>query len=246
VDARCENVACPAQVKRAIEHFACRGAMDVAGLGSALVGQLVDGGLVSDYGDLYALTADRLAALPRMGERSAANLVAALDASRSRPFGRVLFALGIRHVGSRVADALAGRFPSMKALRAAPEEDLGEAEEVGPVIAASVRSFFSSRRNLEALAKLERAGVTMVAAKAPAGAGPLAGVTVVFTGGLSTMTREEASEAVAAAGGRVSGSVGARTGLVVVGTDPGSKLAKAKDLGVRTMNEGQFRKLLGR
>jgi DNA ligase (NAD+) len=246
VDARCENVACPAQVKRAVEHFACRGAMDIAGLGSALVGQLVDGGLVSDYGDLYALTADRLAALPRMGERSAANLVAALDASRSRPFPRVLFALGIRHVGSRVADALAGRFPGMKALRAAREEELAEAEEVGPVIAASVRSFFSSKRNLEAMAKLERAGVTMVAAKARSGPRPLAGMTVVLTGELETMTREQAAEAVAAAGGRVSGSVSARTSLVVVGAGAGSKLAKARELGVRTMNEEEFRRLLGR
>ena len=165
VDLRCENVACPAQVKRTIEHFASRGAMDVGGLGVALVDQLVDGGLVSDYGDLYSLSLDSLAALPRMGEKSAANLLAGLRKSTSRPFSRVLFALGIRHVGSRVADALAASFPSMKDLRAAGADRLAEAEEVGPVIASSVRAFLSSKRNLEAIAKLERAGVTMSAGR---------------------------------------------------------------------------------
>jgi len=245
-DLRCENVACPAQVKRAIEHFASRGAMDIAGLGPALVEQLVDGGLAADYGDLYSLDAAALAALPRMGERSAANLVAAVEKSRSRPFSRVLFALGVRHVGSRVAEAIAERFPSMKALRGAGAEELAEAEEVGPVIAASVRAFLSSKRNLEAIAKLERAGVTMSAARARSGPRPLAGMTIVLTGSLETMTREEAAAAITAAGGRVSGSVSARTSLVVVGSDAGSKLAKARALGVRTADERELRKLLGR
>jgi DNA ligase (NAD+) len=244
VDLRCENVACPAQVKRTIEHFASRGAMDIGGLGVALVDQLVDTGLVSDYGDLYSLELDTLAALPRMGETSAANLLAGLRKSASRPFSRVLFALGIRHVGSRVADALAAAFPSMKDLKAAGADRLAEAEEVGPVIASSVRAFLSSKRNLEAVAKLERAGVTMAAGKAPVGRRPLEGKTVVITGVLDGMTREEARAAVTEAGGRVSESVSRRTDLVVVGGDPGSKHAKALELGVRIVNEKELRRLL--
>lgn len=244
VDLRCENVACPAQVKRTIEHFASRGAMDIGGLGVALVDQLVDGGLVSDYGDLYALELDALAALPRMGETSAANLLAGLRKSTSRPFSRVLFALGIRHVGSRVAEALAARFPSMKDLEGAGADELNEAEEVGTVIASSVRAFLSSKRNLEAIAKLERAGVTMAAGKAPTGRQPLKGKTIVVTGALDGMTREEARAAVTAAGGRVSESVSRRTDLVVVGRDPGSKHTKAIELGVRVVTEKELKRLL--
>jgi DNA ligase (NAD+) len=245
VDLRCENVACPAQVKRTIEHFASRGAMDVSGLGAALVDQLVDGGLVADYGDLYSLSPDVLAALPRMGEKSAANLLAGLRKSTSRPFSRVLFALGIRHVGSRVADALAASFPSMRDLRAAGADQLAEAEEVGPVIASSVRAFLSSKRNLEAIAKLERAGVAMAVGRAAAGRRPLKGKVVVITGVLDGMTREEARAAVTGAGGRVSESVSRRTDFVVIGRDPGSKHAKAVELGVRTVTEKELRKLLG-
>jgi len=245
VNLRCENVACPAQVKRTIEHFASRGAMDVGGLGGALVDQLVDGRLVSDYGDLYALEPEALAALPRMGEKSAANLLAGLRRSTTRPFSRVLFALGIRHVGSRVADALAAAFPSMGDLKAAGAEGLAEVEEVGPVIAASVRAFLSSKRNLEVISKLERAGVTMAAGSvARAGRQPLKGMTVVITGTLDGMTREEARAAVTGAGGRVSESVSRRTDLVVVGKDPGSKHEKALELGVKIVTEKELRKLL--
>ena len=244
VDQRCENVACPAQVKRTIEHFASRGAMDIRGLGTALVDQLVDGRFVSDYGDLYTLSRDALAALPRMGEKSAANLVSQIRESRSRPFSRVVFALGIRHVGTRVADVLAGSFPSMKALTAASAEELGGTEEVGPVIAASVRAFLSSKRNLEAVAKLGRAGVTMASRASKRGRGALAGKTVVVTGGLARMTRDEARAAITSAGGRMSGSVSRRTDLVVVGKDPGSKRDRAVELGVPIIGEEEFEELL--
>ena len=205
----------------------------------------MNGGLVSDYGDLYSLSPDALAALPRMGAMSAAKLLAGLRKSTSRPYSRVLFALGIRHVGSRVADALAASFPSMKDLRAAGADRLAEAEEVGPVIASSVRAFLSSKRNLEAIAKLERAGVAMAVGRAAAGRRPLKGKVVVITGALDGMTREEARAAVTGAGGRVSESVSRRTDFVVVGRDPGSKHAKAVELGVKIVTEKELRKLLG-
>lgn len=246
VDVRCENVGCPAQVKRAIEHFASRGAMDIEGLGTALVAQLVDRGLVTDYGDLYRLTKDDLSALERMGETSSENLLAALAKSRERPFARVVFALGVRHVGARVAQVLAARFTSMAKLRAAGEEELSEVDEIGPVIAASVRAFMGSPRNREALAKLEKAGVRMKAERAATAQTALSGKTVVLTGALSAMSREEAATAIAEAGGRVASSVSRKTDLVVVGSEPGSKAEKARELGVRTVDERQFLKLLGR
>ncbi len=255
-DTRCDNVACPAQVKRAIEHFAARGAMDIDGLGPAVIEQLVDAGLVSDYGDLYGLDPDRVVELDRMAEISTANLMAALDASRERPFDRVVFALGIRHVGSRVAQALAGRFPSVDAPAAAGTEELAETEEVGPVIAESVHTFFRSGKNLDVLAKLRDAGVRFeieappespdgrtAAAKSPAGT-PFAGKRVVLTGSLEGMTRQEARDAIEAAGGRVTGSVSRTTDLVVAGANPGSKLEKARELGVTIVGEKELQKLL--
>jgi DNA ligase (NAD+) len=247
VDHRCENVRCPAQVKRGILHFASRGAMDIEGLGQALVDQLVDGGLVSDYGDLYALEAGDLAALPRMGEKSAANLLKGLEKSRERPFPRVLFALGIRHVGSRVAEVLAERFPSMEALQRASVEDLAEVAEVGPVIAGSVRAFLDSSENRRVIGKLAEAGLPTKAKRArkPVRRSRLAGKTVGLTGALERMTREEARGAITRAGGRVTGSVSSKTDLVVAGRDPGSKYDRALELGLRIINEGELMRLLG-
>ncbi len=246
VDTRCNNVACPAQLKRAIEHFAARGAMDIDGLGPAVVEQLVGAGLVSDYGDLYGLDPDRVVELDRMAEVSTANLMAALEASRERPFDRVVFALGIRHVGSRVAQALAVRLPSIDALAAADVEALAETDEVGPVIAESVHTFFRSGTNLTVLAKLRKAGVRFES-EAPLsreGGGPLVGKRVVLTGSLEGMTRQEARDAVEAAGGRVTGSVSRTTDLVVTGAHPGSKLEKARELGVTIVSETELVKLL--
>nr|CAI78466.1 NAD-dependent DNA ligase [uncultured Latescibacterota bacterium] len=245
VDARCGNESCPGQAAGRIQHFASRGAMDIRGLGSALVATLVAEGLVSDYGDLYGLDAESLAALDRMGERSAENLLAELEESKDRPFARVLHGLGIRHVGARAAQVLAARFTGMKELAAASEEELAETEEIGPVIAASIRSFLESPRNKEALRKLETAGVNMRGGSTPGRATALAGLTVVLTGSLERMTREQAAEAVAEAGGRVSSSVSSKTDLVVVGADPGSKLKKALELGIRTIDESELERMLG-
>ncbi len=244
VDLRCESVSCPAQLKRRLEHFSSRGAMDIEGLGKALVEQLVDEGLVSDYGDLYSLARDEVAALERMGERSADNLLSALDGSKERPFDRVLYALGIRHVGSRVASALAGGFPSMAVLAAAGAEDLAAIDEVGPVIAASVESFLGAERNMEVVKKLRMAGVRMEVLRRVSRGGPLEGVGFVLTGKLSGMTRPEAAEAIEAAGGRVSSAVSSRTDYVVAGAEPGSKERKAKGLGVTIIDEEELRRLL--
>ncbi len=244
-DLRCENVACPAQAKRAIEHFASRGAMDIEGLGPAIVEQLVDSGLVSDYGDLYSLEASEVVDLERMGEVSTANLMRAIDESRQRPFDRVLFALGIRHVGARVARALAESFRSLDALEAADPEELAEADEVGPVIARSVHAFLRSRRNRAVMKKLREAGVrTQLEGRARRDGRPLEGQRVVLTGTLTGFTRQEATAAVEAAGGRVTGSVSGNTDFVVAGADPGSKLEKARRLGVTIRTEEELRKLL--
>ena len=244
VDTRCENVSCPEQVGGRIRHFASRGAMDVRGLGSALVRQLVSEGLVGDYGDLYALKAPDVAALPRMGERSAENLLAELEESKRRPFPRVLHGLGIRHVGARVAQVLAQSFPGMRELASASEGDLADIEEIGPVIAASIRSFLGSSRNAKALRKLEEAGVNMRGDLGRRRKTALAGLTVVLTGTLVRRTRHEVAAAIAEAGGRVSSSVSSKTDLVVVGKDPGSKHTKALELGIRTMNEAELERLL--
>jgi len=244
VDSRCENVACPAQLKRRVEHFASRGAMDIGGLGTALVEQLVDGQLVEDYGDLYSLSPELLESLDRMGEKSARNLVDELDASKKRSLDRLVFGLGIRHVGRRAAQTLAAEFGSINALRRASEERLADVEEVGPVIAASVKSFFASKRNARVLAKLEAAGVSMKARRRARGALPLEGKTIVITGRLAGATREELTAAIERAGGRVASSVSGKTDLVVVGESPGSKHRKALEIGIETIDERGIRKLL--
>ncbi|MFH1690431.1 MAG: NAD-dependent DNA ligase LigA [Candidatus Eisenbacteria bacterium] len=245
VDTRCENESCPGRAMGRIQHFASRGAMDIRGLGTALVEQLVAEGLVKDYGDLYGLASAELAALARMGETSAENLLAELEESKRLPFARVLHGLGIRHVGARVAQVLAGSFPGMRELAAASEDDLAATEEIGPVIAASIRSFLASPRNAEALRKLEGAGVNMRGGPAPRRQTALTGLTVVLTGSLTRRTREEAAAAVVEAGGRVSSSVSSKTDLVVVGEDPGSKYTKALELEIRTIDEAELERLLG-
>jgi len=245
VDLRCSNVACPAQVMGRIEHFASRGAMHIEGLGTALVERLVEGGTVSDYADLYTLDAGSLAALPRMGETSAANLVREIDESRDRPLDRLVFGLGIRHVGARVARVVAERFGSIERLAEADAESLAAVDEVGPVIAASIVAFFASHANRDVIAKLEAAGVRVKAKRKRRPRGRLAGKTVVVTGSLESMTREEAAAAIADAGGRASSSVSAKTDLVVVGERPGSKERKARSLGVETIDESEFLKRLG-
>ncbi len=246
VDTRCENVSCPEQVRGRIRHFASRGAMDIRGLGSALVTQLVAERLVEDYGDLYELRGPDLAALPRMGERSADNLLAELEESKRRPLARVLNGLGIRHVGARVAQVLAESFTGMRELTSASEDDLAAIEEIGPVIAASIRAFLRSPRNVEALRKLDDAGVNMRGEPGRRTTKTaLTGLTVVLSGTLARRTRDEAAAAIVEAGGRVSSIVSSKTDLVVVGKNPGSKHGKALELGVKTIDEAELERLLG-
>jgi DNA ligase (NAD+) len=243
--ARCVGIACPAQVQERLRHFASRGAMDIDGLGPAHVEQLVKLGFVHDPADLYALTKEQLLTLERLAERSAQNLLDAIDRSRSRPLARLLFGLGIRHVGEHVARLLAEHFGSIERLRAASEEQLAAVPGVGPQIAASVARFFRQEETTAALEKLKAAGVLPEAAgEHEQGERPFAGMTFVFTGGLETMTRPEAEEAVRARGGVASGSVSKKTRYVVAGEGGGSKLARAQELGVPVISEAEFREML--
>jgi DNA ligase (NAD+) len=241
---RCENVACPAQLKRTLEHFAGRGAMDIEGLGTVMVEALVDKGLVKDYGDLYSLKMKDLLALERMGEKSASNLLAGIEASKERPYERVLFALGIRHVGLTAARVLAERFPSLDELIKATPEAIDEIPGVGTTIAQSLGDFLSRKSNLAVIAKLREAGVRMKAEKEGTGKPKkLAGKTFVLTGTLKRCSREEASEKIIALGGRTSDSVSKKTHYLVVGADPGSKLKRARTLSVKILTEEEFEAL---
>ena len=243
---RCPNVACPARVRERLRFFASRGAMDIEGLGDKLVEQLVATGLVSDYADLYRLTSDALVPLERMGEKSADNLVTAIAASRTRGLVRVLNGLGIRHVGPRVATILADRFGSITRLSAATVEDLAGIDEIGPVIAATVHEWLASDHGRAVIAGLADAGVSLEVphGTAPAADGPLVGKTLVVTGTLLRFSRDEAEAAIRAAGGRASASVSKKTDWLVAGSDAGSKLEKAKKLGVTVVDEITFAKLL--
>ena len=248
VSPRCVNPACKGQRKRRLEHFSGRNAMDVEGLGTAVVEQLVEKDLVTDVGDLYSLDVETLAGLERLAQKSAENLVNALKESRGRPFDRLLFALGILHVGSTVARTLAARFPSVERLRAATGEELEEVEEIGPVIARSVRDFFDQEATGTLLGKLREAGLRLAAEPAaeeePAADGLFAGQTVVITGTLEGFTRDRAGTLVEEQGGRVVSSVSKNTDLVIAGDKAGSKLARARELGVEVLDEEGFRRRL--
>jgi DNA ligase (NAD+) len=244
---RCENASCPARIRRGLEHFASRRSMDIEGLGESLVDQLVTTGLVKDYADLYALTADQLAALDRMGGKSSANLIAEIDASRNRELARLLHAIGIRHVGEGGARALARAFRSMPALRAASVERLQIVPDIGPVVAKAVRTFLDEPTNAALIDRLAAAGVRMEdePGTEPAVADmPLAGQTFVITGTLDAMSREDAADAIVRLGGKVTGSISRKTSGVVVGRDPGTKLEKARALGVRELDEAAFLALI--
>ncbi len=247
---RCIGLACSAQIKERIRHFASRGAMDIEGLGDKLVQQLVDGGLVASVPDLYALTAEQLAGLERMGEKSAVNLLQALEVSKQRDVARVLFALGIRHVGEHVARVLASSFGDLEALALASVDDLVAVHGIGPEVAGAVQSFFAEPANRAVVGGLLRAGVAPEPLRPRRRAGTadesaaLAGKSFVFTGTLESMTRQEASRAVADRGGRATSSVSARTDYVVAGEAPGAKARQAGELGVRLLTEAEFQALL--
>ncbi len=243
--ARCTNASCPAQLVERLRHFASRGAMDIEGLGDVLAEQLVSGGLVKEFADLYALDAARLAALDRLGAKSAANLVAAIAASKERGLTRLLVGLGIRYVGEQTAAILARDFRSMAALAEADESALQRSEGIGPEVAASVRLFFAQARNRAALDALAAAGVAMEErGVAPVADSAIKGKRFVLTGTLATMTREEAKAALERLGARTSESVSAKTDYVVAGSEAGSKLQRARDLDVPVLDEDAFCRML--
>jgi DNA ligase (NAD+) len=252
---RCENTSCPARLRRSLEHFASRNAMNVEGLGASLVDQLIEQGLVHDYADLYHLTAEQLEtlvvapkeprsdrAVPRKLGKVGRNVVAQLDRSKANDLSRLIYALGIRHVGEKAAATLARHFRSMDRLMSEPTEALQSVSEIGPVVAASVRAFAEEPRNQELVRKLAAAGVNMDS-QAPEPSdqpGPLSGKTYVLTGTLAAMSREEATAVLERLGAKVSGSVSKKTTCVVFGAEAGSKLEKAEKLGVERMDEAQF------
>ena len=242
---RCTNASCPAQVTDRIRHFASRGAMDIEGLGDVLAEQLTSTGIVRDIADLYALDGTALERVPRMGEKSVANVLDAIAASKARGLARLLNGLGIRFVGVQTSQILASEFGSMDALASASEEDLRRCDGIGPELAASVTLFFAQNANVKILERLREAGLDMTAPKrVRATQGPLQGKTLVLTGTLPNLTREEATELIVAAGGKVTGSVSKKTGYVVAGTEAGSKLARAEELGVPVLDEDGLRELL--
>jgi DNA ligase (NAD+) len=242
---RCVNAACPAKRKESILHFAGRHAMNIDGLGDKIVDQLVDKGLVKDVADLFALKEDELAGLERMAEKSAQNLLEEIEASKKNSLPRLIYALGIQFVGERTGQLLAEYFSSLEDLASAKEEQLVEVPEVGPKVAASIVEFFSEAANRHLIKKLHKAGVHPTAEKRKVRSDKFAGKSFVFTGGLANRSREEAGEIVQQHGGKVSSSVSKKTDYVVVGTDPGSKHDKAKELGVTILGEAEFESLLG-
>ena len=242
---RCPNLDCPAQLKNNVLHFASRGALDVDGLGEKLVDQLVERGLVKRVSDVFTLDAATLGELERMGEKSAANLVAALEGAKRTTLPRLLIALGIRHVGEGVADVLASAYGDLEPLMHASREELEAVPGIGPTIAESVVAFFHDARNRAEVKRLRELGVRFEAAPARrAREGPLKGKTLVLTGTLPNLTREEAKARIEAAGGHVASSVSKKTDYVVAGAEPGSKLAKAESLGVAVIDEPALLKLV--
>ena len=240
----CTNAACPAQLARHLEYFASRQAMDIQGLGERVSQQLVEAGLVQDVGDLYFLTKDRLLQLDGFADKRAEALLSSIEGSKERPFWRVLVGLGIRRVGTVVAQALAEHFGPMNKLSHASEEDIEEVPGLGPYTAASVREWFSRPRNRALIEKLKRAGVRLGEEAAEAGRpGPLEGLTFVITGRLAGLSREQARSLIAEAGGRTTESVSSRTDYVVAGEEPGSKLDRARSLGVAIISEEELLRL---
>jgi len=253
---RCDNLSCPARIRRSMEHFASRSAMNIEGLGASLVDQLIEQGLVHDFADLYHLTAAQLEtlvvapkeprsdrAVPRKLGKVGRNVVAQLERSKSNDLARLIYALGIRHVGEKAAATLARHFRTMERVMTEPAEALQSVAEIGPVVASSVRGFAEEPRNQELVARLKAAGVNMTS-QAPEPTdqpGPLAGKTFVLTGTLATMSREEAAGALERLGAKVAGPVSKKTSVVVYGSEAGSKLEKARQLGLETWDEEQFR-----
>ncbi len=242
---RCINVNCPARLKETILHFASRGVMNIDGVGDALVDQLVDRGLVKSVADLYGLTAEGIVELERMGKKSAATVIANIANSKKNPLPRVLSALGMRFVGERTAVFLAEYFGSMDAIASASLEELQQAEEVGPKVAESIFQFFRESHNHELIERLRAAGLQFTHATRRPKAGPLAGKTLVLTGTLPTLSRDDAKNLIESAGGKVGSAVSKKTSYVVAGEDAGSKLAKAQKLEIEIWNEARLLEATG-
>jgi DNA ligase (NAD+) len=244
VDYRCVNANCPAKLLGTILHFASRGVMNIDGMGDALVAQLTDRGLVKNIADIYKLTKENLLSLERMGEKSAQNILDEIENSKRLPLDRVIYGLGIRFVGERTAEFLAEHFGSMDVLEHASVEELQNVDEVGPRIAASIAEFFSIPANRKLVERLREAKLTLTGEKKQRGT-KLAGKTFVLTGTLPRFTRDEAKKMIEDAGGKVTGSVTRKTDYVVAGSDAGSKLDKARELGVAVIDEKQMEELAG-
>lgn len=241
----CENFECPAQVRGRLEHFAQRRAMNIEGLGEAIIDLLVNENLIHNVADIYTLKKDQIAALERMGEKSAQNLLDGIEISKSLPFNRVLFGLGIRFVGEGVAKLLAGNFSSVTDLKNAPQVTLENIDGIGPRIAESIVRFFTDKHSLQLVDRLAKSGVQLTSEKKNiSSSSPVAGKTFVLTGGLETMSRDEAKEKIESLGGKPVSSVSKKTDFVIVGSDAGSKFQKAIELGVKTINEKEFLDLI--
>ncbi|MDQ3831196.1 MAG: NAD-dependent DNA ligase LigA, partial [Candidatus Tectomicrobia bacterium] len=241
---RCVGLVCPAKLRESIVHFASKRGMDIEGLGDKLVNQLVERGLVKDVGDLYFLTKDDLLKLDRLADKSATNLITAIERSKETTLPRLLYALGIRHVGEHVADVLARVYPGWQELQEAAYDELQSIHEIGPRIAQSLVTFFQDAGNRAVLEKLQRGGLRLTAPTRPTVEQSMRGKTLVFTGELQAMTRAEAKRFVEIRGARVTSSVSRTTSYVIAGTDPGSKLDQARKLGVPVLTEEEFKALL--
>jgi DNA ligase (NAD+) len=241
----CTNAACPAQVQERLEHFVSRGGLDIRGIGESLSAVLLNEGLVKNVADLYYLRDEQLAGLERMGAKSAANIINAINGSKQRPLSRLIFALGIRHVGDETAEILANYFGSIDRLANASREELVSVAAIGPKIADSIVAFFSEGKNRQILEQLEAAGVRMAEERVKPGELPLAGMEFVITGRLDALTRQQAEARIKALGGSAKSDVTRSTTHLVVGTEPGSKLARAQNLGTRQITEEELLRLLG-
>jgi DNA ligase (NAD+) len=240
----CTNASCPAQLREHLYHFVGRGAMDIDGLGARLIDRFVDLGWVKDMAGIYALDWNAVSELEGLGEKSAANLKAAVEESKQRPLSRIINALGIRHVGERTAELLAARFGSMDALMEASQDEIGALPGIGDILAASVVDFFAAEANRDQIDRLRVAGVNMIGEQVDGNSRLLDGLTLVLTGKLNTMTRPDAELRLRRAGANVTGSVSKKTTLVVAGEDAGSKADRARELGIRIIGEHELLSLL--
>jgi len=243
---RCTGIACPAQIKEKMYHFVSKWAMDMDGLGFKLLEQMLDKRLIKDPADLYFLKKQDIMKMDRMGDKLAENILDAIEKSKNPDLPHLIYALGIRNVGEHLANVLASEFKSIDNLKTKSVEELTEVNEIGPIVAESIYNFFHDEKNLKVLDKLKKGGVVFPALKVKKKKTPLSGKTFVLTGGLESLNRDEAKKIIEGLGGRVSSSVSKKTDFVVVGIEPGSKLDKAKSLGIKTINENEFRKLIGK